>query len=231
MRLVLATVVLFTAAAPRAQVVPPAAAPPDSAAHADSSPGSLDARLTRAIYGIDQPVFAGVMRGANRSAYPVFIAASPVTAGVALVRGDSFRPAARVFASEALTSGAVLGLKRVLRRPRPYRGMAGLVARDRQYSVAAPLDPFSFPSGHAALAFSIATSVTLSDHRLAAPAYVWATAVGVARVWHGVHYPSDVLAGALVGTGAAVLVHAVVPSGNGDEAEAPAVPFHLVVTF
>ncbi|MBS1565230.1 MAG: phosphatase PAP2 family protein [Bacteroidetes bacterium] len=67
----------------------------------------------------------------------------------------------------------------------------------------------SFPSGHTSSAFSVATSLSMSFPRwyVIVPSYLWATSVGISRVVLGVHYPSDVLAGALVGMGSAYVTH------------------------
>ena len=61
-------------------------------------------------------------------------------------------------------------------------------------------DPHSFPSGHAARAFLIATIATgLGPSWLAMVLWVWAPLVALARVAMGVHYLSDIVAGALFG--------------------------------
>jgi undecaprenyl-diphosphatase len=57
----------------------------------------------------------------------------------------------------------------------------------------------SFPSGHAAGAFAFAAFVAWRSPRWAAPALAWATLVAYSRCVLGVHYPSDVIAGAFVG--------------------------------
>ena len=198
------------------------------------APDGLDGRLERAIYGIEAPPFVAVMRGVNGAAYPVFMGAAPVAAGVGLLQGDSARPAVRIAAAEVGALGATFVLKRVFRRRRPYRTMPGIVARDPQHQAGDIRDPNAFPSGHAAASFAIATSLSLTDVRLAAPALLWATAVSVSRVWHGVHYPSDILAGAVLGAGSAVVVHAVSPVflGDGEDGGSGSfVPLRIVVSF
>lgn len=66
---------------------------------------------------------------------------------------------------------------------------------------------YSFPSGHTCDAFSFATAISLIFPKwvLILPAYVWAFGVGYSRIDLGVHYPSDVLGGMVIGTGAALL--------------------------
>ncbi len=94
-----------------------------------------------------------------------------------------------------------------------------LIARERPvlYTEVAPeaanevINQRSMPSGHAALAFSIATSYWLNnpERGLAPKLAAMATAAGIAvlRVASAKHFPSDVVVGALVGSGVAILVH------------------------
>jgi membrane-associated phospholipid phosphatase len=69
----------------------------------------------------------------------------------------------------------------------------------------------SFPSGHTSSAFATATSVSLAYPRwyVIAPSFAWAGTVGYSRMHLGVHYPSDVLAGALIGSGCAYITFRV----------------------
>ena len=66
-------------------------------------------------------------------------------------------------------------------------------------------DP-SFPSDHATAAFAIAVAVLFFNRRLGAVFLVFAAAIACSRVLLAMHYPTDVLAGALTGTLAAVVV-------------------------
>ncbi|MDR3277296.1 MAG: phosphatase PAP2 family protein [Oscillospiraceae bacterium] len=86
-------------------------------------------------------------------------------------------------------------LKNLIARPRPFDALPWLTAR-----IARPAD-FSFPSGHTAAAFAAACALARGfSRRIAIPAYLLASLIAVSRVYVGVHYPSDVLAGVLVGT-------------------------------
>lgn len=102
------------------------------------------------------------------------------------------------YVSSALVTYAI---KHTVKRQRPYQKYSFIVRR------IAPDDNVSFPSGHSAAAFATATSVALRYKKwyFVTPAYLFAGSVAWARMYQGVHYPSDVLAGAFVGTASAWL--------------------------
>jgi undecaprenyl-diphosphatase len=108
--------------------------------------------------------------------------------------------------ASALVAAAVamLGnqvISRVWDRPRPYSTHP---ASDHLLSAPSP-DP-SFPSDHAATAFAIAFAVLAFSRRGGLAFLASATLIGLSRIALGMHYPSDVVAGALVGWAAAMLV-------------------------
>ena len=106
-------------------------------------------------------------------------------------------PRAMGLASVAVTSSVVnLGLKPLGRRRRPDRAAEQVpVARH----VRMPSST-SFPSGHSAAAFAFATGVGHVLPPTAIPLHGLAALVAYSRVHTGVHYPGDVVAGALTGT-------------------------------
>ena len=62
------------------------------------------------------------------------------------------------------------------------------------------------PSGHASAAFAAAVAVGLVHPRLRWPLVALASLIAISRVWLGVHYLSDVLAGAALGAAVALLL-------------------------
>jgi membrane-associated phospholipid phosphatase len=109
------------------------------------------------------------------------------------ISGDSFwkQWAVLQFAGISVLVVVVLAIKFTIRRKRP-EGEWGQIYRFT--------DPHSFPSGHTARAFLIATIASgLGPAWLAIALWIWAPLVGLARVAMGVHYVSDIVAGMLLG--------------------------------
>jgi membrane-associated phospholipid phosphatase len=126
-------------------------------------------------------------------------------AGGIIDNNKQMRQNALYVASSTLISyGAISLVKRLIKRPRPYKGNFRIVP------VYLP-NEYSFPSGHSASSVSTATSLSLAYPKwyVIAPAALWAGSICYSRMYLGVHYPSDVGTGALVGAGTAVYLNTI----------------------
>lgn len=85
-------------------------------------------------------------------------------------------------------------LKNGLKRKRPPEIIPDFT------SIIRASDQFSFPSGHTMAAFLLAGLCVFQFGSMAWPIYIWASLVGFSRVVLGVHFPSDILAGAFIGS-------------------------------
>jgi undecaprenyl-diphosphatase len=104
----------------------------------------------------------------------------------------------------ALADWSAMGLKALFDRERPPLRYA-----EPDPLVRTPHDG-SFPSGHAATSFAAATILSFAFPRLAPLLFVLAAAVAWSRVYVGVHYPLDVLGGAVLGLLVAIALRQLV---------------------
>jgi undecaprenyl-diphosphatase len=167
--------------------------------------GAIDRAVYQAVAETPSPALDGAFRrlstAANKSRLWLGIAAA-----MALLGGRRGRRAAceGLLAIGATSASVNLGIKPLARRQRPVRAEpAPFEARH----VPMP-ESTSFPSGHAASAFAFAYAVARHMPRLAVPIGLLAGAVAHSRVHTGVHYPSDVVIGSILGAGTAAMVTA-----------------------
>ncbi|MGO5064725.1 phosphatase PAP2 family protein [Clostridium sp. LCP25S3_F8] len=95
--------------------------------------------------------------------------------------------------------GEVL-LKNLVQRGRPFTAVEGI-----NLLIKVPKS-FSFPSGHTASSFAVATVVGRKIEKFKLPIYILAIAIAFSRLYLYVHYPSDVLVGALIGVISAKII-------------------------
>ncbi len=142
--------------------------------------------------------------GISKSVYPLSVALPISLLGTGLIKKDKNlqRQGLTSLASLAISMGTTYTLKKIINRDRPYITYPSI----QPYYIE---DDPAFPSGHTTAAFTTATSLSLTFKKwyVVVPAYTWAGAVAYSRIHLGVHYPSDVLAGAAIGAGSAWLCY------------------------
>lgn len=107
-----------------------------------------------------------------------------------------------MLSSIVCASAITMGLKYIIKRPRPFVNLTNVVKKGKGGG-------FSFPSGHTTEAFAFVTSLSIVSpkKRISLPLYLWAFLVGYSRIYLGVHYPSDVFAGMLLGISTSLIIY------------------------
>lgn len=165
---------------------------------------NIDIRLLRHINIDRNEHLDGTFKLITNSVGPVSIGAPLIVFGTGLIEKDKTlqQKGMMMGASFVVASFFSISMKYAINRPRPFETYPDI---QKMTSGGSP----SFPSGHTSDAFSTATSLSLAFPKwyVIAPSFVYASAVGYSRMDLGVHYPSDVLAGAIVGAGSAFLCY------------------------
>lgn len=165
---------------------------------------NLDFSMLRAINKNEHPNWDKTMKITSASIYPAMV----ITPGSLILSGyvnnDKIMMRNGVKTGVAIGLNVLLtsGLKYAINRPRPYVQYPDDIVKRTDAG------KYSFPSGHTSTAFATATALTLSTKKwyVAIPSYAYACAVGYSRMRLGVHFPSDVLGGMVIGIGSSLLV-------------------------
>lgn len=165
---------------------------------------NLDLRILKSINKNDYPKWDKTMHYTSLSVYPALVIAPGSIFLNGYLKNDKvmMRNGVKTAAGIGLNILLTTGLKYSINRKRPFAQYPNdIIKRDN-------VGPYSFPSGHTSSAFAMATAVTLSTKKwyIAVPSYIYACGVGYSRMRLGVHFPSDVLGGMVVGIGSSLLV-------------------------
>ena len=139
------------------------------------------------------------------NSYAIVSIGTPLTMyAVGLINKDVQLKKDAIFIGESVAASVfvTIVLKEAIKRDRPF-------VTYPEIEKLSSAGGYSMPSGHTSIAFATATSLSIAYPKwyVIAPSFVWASAVGYSRMHLGVHYPTDVLAGALVGSGSAYLTY------------------------
>jgi membrane-associated phospholipid phosphatase len=146
----------------------------------------------------------GTFRTITNSASPVSIATPIVIYSIGMIKHDTLVKQKAIFIGETFLVSAFVStaLKYSFKRDRPFVTYSDIEKETSGGS-------YSFPSGHTSDAFATATSLSMAFPKwyVIVPSFLWASAVGYSRMDLGVHYPTDVLAGGIIGSGSAYLTY------------------------
>ncbi len=164
---------------------------------------NADFKLLKNINSINKTVSASKFISKTTIATSLLVPTTLATTALITHNDEMLKNALYIGATFGATTIFTYSLKYAVDRQRPYETYPDdIIAYNIENSA-------SFPSGHTSIAFATATSLSLSYPKwyIIAPSYAWACTVGYSRMNLGVHYPSDVLAGALLGAGSAWLTY------------------------
>jgi len=171
---------------------------------------NIDVKIFRTFNNIHSSFINSMVNITNESIIPVSIATPVGLYTFAKINNNNYDESSAVLlALSEITNLSVTQLLKVtVKRPRPFRTLNNVYLTD----TSSVKGTYSFPSGHSSDAFVIATSLTLrypDDPVLITGLYTYATIVSLGRIYWGVHYPSDVFTGMLIGAGSAALIYSL----------------------
>lgn len=173
-------------------------------------PQNIDVKLFRSINNNRSDFLNTVIPITDKSLLPVSIGVPAGLFTLSRINEKYYDENSAILAAISELTGSVItiSIKNIVKRERPFRKLNNV------YLVSSkPLtDRFSFPSGHTTNSFALATSLTLrypDKPILISGLYLYAAVVSVGRIYLGVHYPSDILGGMVIGSGSALLIHSL----------------------
>lgn len=168
---------------------------------------NTDTELLRGVYDIKGTI--GLSKFISNTTTVTSFGVPVAMATFAFINKDDDLLKSAIYTTAALGVNSVLtySIKHTVNRLRPYKAYPDEFQALDNSTGSSP----SFPSGHTSLAFATATSLSLRYPKwyIIAPSYLWAGYVGYSRMNLGVHYPSDVLAGAILGAGSAFVTYKI----------------------
>lgn len=167
-------------------------------------PQNADFTMLRNINQGEHPNLDKTMKITSASVYPamVIVPGGLFLSGYVNEDKETMRNGIKSGAAIGLNIALSTGLKYSINRERPF------IKYPNDIIQRTDVGPYSFPSGHTSCAFASATALTLSTKKwyVAVPSYLYACGVGYSRMRLGVHFPTDVLGGMVIGIGSSLLV-------------------------
>jgi len=167
---------------------------------------NLDIRLLRELIINRNKALDPTFKLISNGTAPISIAAPAIVYVIGFIKKDSSLKQKGIFIGTTFLVSAFISTasKLAFKRERPFITYPEI---EKETSG----DSYSMPSRHTSSAFATATSLSIAFPRwyVVAPSFAWAGAVGYSRLHLGVHYPSDVFAGALVGCGSGYITHKI----------------------
>ncbi|MFA4910819.1 MAG: phosphatase PAP2 family protein [Desulfobacteria bacterium] len=172
------------------------------------------------IIALDKSIFLGINNGLSSPLFDVimiifswfgsgYVLAGLIGLGLYIFDRENFRRNFTIGIIAVLVGGIFVHvLKELVARPRPLEDMADLILANRVHIniLLEPLRHSSFPSGDTQTAFGTAMFLVYTYRKYVTFLFVVAFITGISRIYVGVHYPSDVVIGGVIGALASFVV-------------------------